>query len=125
MSKALAILLLFIFSVTQTEFGQLLKFPLLFEHYNKHLQQNQTLSFIEFLKDHYAKEHQDKDQTEDRRLPFLTSMSQSSNIAVVPVAILPQKPVKNVIKKFYLLNDQHNLPKVFHSIFHPPQSIIG
>jgi hypothetical protein len=123
MSKTLAILLLLIFSVTQTEFGQLLKIPFLFEHYSKHHRQNHTLSFIDFLKDHYSKEHKDGDKTEDRKLPFLSAMSQSSGIAIVPLAILLQKPVKSVCKQFCLLNDPHDLPQVFHSIFHPPQRL--
>jgi hypothetical protein len=125
MTKALTICLLFIFSVTQTELVQLLKLPFLFEHYSKHLQQNHTLSFIDFLKDHYSKSHQDQDQKEDSKLPFLSSIPQPFIIAIVPSIALPQKPFKSVFNKHYLLNDQHHLPQVFYSIFHPPQTITG
>jgi hypothetical protein len=125
MTKALTILLLFIFSVTQTELGQLMKLPFLFEHYSKHRQQNHSLTFIEFLKDHYTKDHQDKDQKEDRKLPFLSFINQSSIAVVTPSTALPQKPFKKVFDKHYLLNDQHHLPQVSNRIFHPPQAIIS
>lgn len=125
MCKILTILLLFIFSVTQTELGQLLKLPFLFEHYSKHRQYNQALSFIDFLKDHYSRDHQDQDQKEDRKLPFHSSICNPSIIAIVSTTALPQKPFKSVFNKHYLLNDQHHLPQVFYSIFHPPQAILG
>lgn len=121
MRKIFAILLLFIFSVTHTEFGQLLKLPLLFEHYSKHHKQNPKLSFIDFLKEHYSQEHQDGDKTEDQKLPFLTAMSQASGIAIVPLANLPQQPVTCIGKQFCLLNEQYKLPRIVHSIFHPPR----
>lgn len=125
MTKALTICLLFIFSVTQTELGQLLKIPFLLEHFSRHRQENKSLTFIDFLKDHYSKDHQDQDLAEDSKLPFLSSISQSYNAAIVPVTIMPQKPVKSMSGKHRLLNDQHSLPQAFHSIFHPPQGIIG
>lgn len=125
MTKVLTICLLFIFSVTQTEVGQLLKLPFLFEHYHKHQRLNQALSFLDFLKDHYSKEHKDMDQKEDRKLPFLSTISPSSNVVIVPIATLLQKPFKLVMKEYFLLNDQYHLPQVFYPIFHPPQAIVG
>lgn len=125
MTKALTICLLFIFSVTHTELGQLLKIPFLFEHYSKYHQQNHALSLIGFLKDHYSKDHQDHDQNEDSKLPFLSSIPQPSIIAIVPSTALPQKLFKSVFFKHYLLNDEHHLPQLSNSIFHPPQAIIS
>ncbi|MCU7551828.1 hypothetical protein OCK74_22100 [Chitinophagaceae bacterium LB-8] len=125
MIKALTICLLFIFSVTQTELGQLLKLPFLFEHYSKHHQQNNALSFIGFLKDHYSRSHQDQDQKEDSKLPFLSSISQPPIIAIVSSTALPQRSFKSVLNKYYLLNELHHLPQIFHSIFHPPQDFIS
>ena len=120
MRKVLAIWLLLIFSITQTELGQLLKIPSLVEHFHTHRQQNSTLSFIDFLKDHYTKSHQDKDQSEDRKLPFQSSQFQSSSIAIVPFTIILSTLVKSIINKFYLFNDQYVLPQLYYPIFHPP-----
>jgi hypothetical protein len=92
MYKTLTILLLFIFSVTQTEMGQLLKLPFLFEHFNKHHQLDNTLSFVDFLKDHYSKGHQDQDQEEDSKLPFISSIPQPSIIAIIPSTALLHLP---------------------------------
>jgi hypothetical protein len=125
MTKALTICLLFIFSVTQTELGQFVKVPLLIEHFITHRNESTSLTFIDFLWDHYSKDHQDQDQKEDRKLPFLSSISQLSIIAIVPSTALLQKPFKKELKKYFLLNDQHHLPQVFYSIFHPPQAITG
>ena len=44
---------------------------MLFEHYSEHKTQNNTITFIDFLKIHYQGNHApDSDDSEDRKLPF-------------------------------------------------------
>ena len=55
-----------------TELHQLLKIPLLIQHYMHHRSKDTTLSFLEFLKIHYtdSQHPNDNDDREDNELPF-------------------------------------------------------
>lgn len=65
----------YLFGTTEVE--QLLKLPVLFEHYAEHRQENSNISFTDFLYMHYADtDHNDVDQDRDMQLPFKTNCSQ-------------------------------------------------
>ncbi len=64
------ILLLLIFSLSGTEFGQLLRLPLLINHYLEHKKGHSDLSITDFLLIHYSRQHQEGANEEDRQLPF-------------------------------------------------------
>jgi len=68
----LAILLGALILSGSTEIHELLKFPLLIQHYLQHQKKDASLTFIEFVKIHYSdKEHPtDNDDNEDNKLPF-------------------------------------------------------
>ena len=124
MRKFLTIALLLLFTVTQTEFGQLLRLPLLAEHFYKHRQQDGT-SLIAFLKEHYTREHHDDDAAEDNQLPFKSSFSQPAAFMLVPAAPDAQQPVCSLTTKRYLLNDPEVRPRPVYGIFHPPRAFIS
>lgn len=63
-------MLLLIFSLSGTEFGQLLRLPLLINHYLEHKKGHSDLSIGDFLQIHYSKQHQDGANEADRQLPF-------------------------------------------------------
>jgi len=66
-----SILLLAVFTMPATEMHQLLKLPLLFEHFHTHRMEDPTISFIGFLRMHYDYTAQpDEDHDQDMRLPF-------------------------------------------------------
>ncbi len=70
MRKKLAILLISLHLLGNTEAGQLFKLPQLIEHYAQHKQDNQSLGFIDFFIMHYGGDdgtHADDDQ--DQQLP--------------------------------------------------------
>ncbi len=62
-------ILIFVFSAT--ELHEILKFPILFQHYSEHKQSNNKITFFSFLKDHYLN-HKGKDanDSKDMKLPF-------------------------------------------------------
>jgi hypothetical protein len=69
----ISILLLSLYLVSATEFYQLLKLPLLVEHYIEHKREKSDLSVWEFLRIHYASGiDYDKDYEKDMKLPFKT-----------------------------------------------------
>ncbi|MBU0697528.1 MAG: hypothetical protein KKE39_13540 [Bacteroidetes bacterium] len=71
MKNFISILLLSSFLLSATELNQLLKTPLLIQHFIKHEKENPKLSFIGFLEMHYFNgDPRDADYDQDMRLPF-------------------------------------------------------
>src|SRR5690606_40917351 len=64
-----------------TAFGELLKLPLLFQHYLEHTHEDNSVNFFKFLEQHYSEkythDHQQNDQHE--KLPFKTADGQFSS----------------------------------------------
>lgn len=71
MKKAIPIFFLAIYLLSTTQLIELLKLPILFEHYREHSQINKNLSIIAFLDIHYAQPTIiDDDYDKDMQLPF-------------------------------------------------------
>ncbi|PTT35446.1 hypothetical protein DBR28_12260 [Chryseobacterium sp. HMWF028] len=70
--KLISILLLSLYLVSTTELYQLLKMPLLIEHYIQHKSLNPEMSFTAFLKTHYDNPVKDSDHDQDQKLPFVS-----------------------------------------------------
>ena len=81
MKRFTAILLLISLTFAQTELNQLLKLPIVFEHYLEHADKNAALSMLEFFVMHYfEKQVKDLDYDRDMQLPFKTVNPQLLNI---------------------------------------------
>ncbi len=66
-----AILFLSVYLLSYAEFYQLLKLPILFEHFREHRQTDQTISFLSFIRIHYFdKTIIDDDYQRDQQLPL-------------------------------------------------------
>ena len=114
------ILLLVLLTLTQTPLGQLIKLPVLIEHYHKHKLQD-GVSLLGFLKDHYTSEHNDADQPEDERLPFKTMLLQHIDFAVVPAVVKPDFAVCFENPAKLLFRDIYTPQQHLCNIFHPPR----
>ena len=114
------ILLLVLLTFTQTPLGQLIKLPILIEHYYKH-KLHDGVSLLEFLNDHYASKHYDADQPEDERLPFKTMILQHTDLAVVPAAVKPDFAVCFEIQAKLMFRDTYTPQQHLCNIFHPPR----
>jgi hypothetical protein len=120
MKIAVTILLAILLTFTQTPLGQVLKLPFLVEHFYKHKTQNHA-SLLEFLIDHYSKEHNDADRSEDKRLPFKSVILQNMGFAIVPnipkadFSLTVDDAKKMILPGFYVPT-QH-----LCRIFHPPR----
>ena len=68
MKKALAIVLLSVYVFSSTEMHQLLKVPVLVEHFIEHKALSGSLTFLEFLSVHYASDT--SHDMHDHELPF-------------------------------------------------------
>jgi len=117
-----AILLLVVLTVTQTPLGQLLKVPVLIEHFFKHKKQD-GVSLLKFLIEHYSPGHNDADRSEDDQLPFKSMILQNIGTALVPGIIKADFSLvfdvpKKLTRQGCYVPHQH-----LSSIFHPPRLI--
>jgi len=71
MKKAISIFFLSIYLLSTTEAYQLLKLPVVFEHFDEHRALNKHISFMQFLEMHYLHgDPQNADYDRDMQLPF-------------------------------------------------------
>ena len=70
-----AIFFLSVYLISTTELSQLLKFPVLVEHYVEHKEKNPEISIVDFLVLHYNNHLEnhphDDDYDQDQKLPFI------------------------------------------------------
>ena len=75
--------------LSTTQLSELLKLPILIEHFIEHKQENKDLSFFRFLDIHYAHGNpKDADYDTDMKLPFKTL----SNSNITSVCFCSQIP---------------------------------
>ena len=72
LKKTIVILFLLVFVSSNTELHQLLKLPVLMNHYLDHLKINQDESFFNFISEHDSSQPDHSDQ-EHHNLPFKTT----------------------------------------------------
>lgn len=71
MKRFIAIFFLLVYVISLTEFNQLVKLPVLVEHFKEHKSKNKELTLLKFLAMHYADEQAgDADHDTDMKLPF-------------------------------------------------------
>lgn len=103
---------------------QLLKIPVLVEHFMEHKTDNQNISFSRFILLHYfGNEPRDADHERDMQLPFKTNNCVVATVAVVvpePVMI-SAAPEMVETRSFPKVKDDHHLPNHVKNIFRPPQ----
>ncbi len=121
MIRLAAIGLFLIYLISFTEFKEVLRLPLLVQHYGEHKAQAGEMSFVEFLTMHYKTDvaHDDR----DNRLPF----KDCNHSFIVQVVVLPIQKISLSDRMevntpsyqfFYLLHE----PKLIAAdIFQPPK----
>ena len=116
-----------LYLLSSTEAHQLLKLPVVFQHYAEHKQENKSISFIQFLAMHYLHgSPKDKDYSRDMQLPFKSSADCPSSTAPafvpVMVEIIPVKPSEISLNKNSFLQYQILLSSYLANIWQPPKS---
>ena len=107
------------------EFHNLLKIPVLFEHYQEHRAQNSVSGFWSFITLPYLDAYViDDDYQEDRQLPFRDTdcglVVNTSICSFTPVVFDIQPPAEP-IREFFLFNDGHAPQFTSFDIFQPPR----
>lgn len=118
-------MVIYIFSATAI--AELLKLPLLVEHYYDHQQENSTTSLMAFLTLHYYSENgTDKDTKEDNQLPFksLSSATTVSFISLMPpaVSVTILKPERAVNPSFSIYKELFLSSQYLAAIWQPPRN---
>jgi len=120
--KLISIVLLLVLFVSNTEFHQLMKVPVLISHYLEHRQSDRSLTFTDFVLAHYMDGHS-QDQ-EHRHLPFKSHECQHMLLLAVPEAntmqhIAFQMPVNEVA----VYSEGIYNSAALNAIWQPPQFI--
>lgn len=126
MKKWVALFLLCLYLLGTTEAHQLLKIPLLVQHYFEHKSENKNITLISFLNMHYADTVvYDDDYAQDMQLPFKTH---AENFCVIAVPLLPVPKFEvqvvlhgEVEQTLPIVNDPNYSFLSTQDIFQPPK----
>lgn len=126
MKKATAILFLFIQLSATTEFSQLFKLPILWQHYHEHKQGNKDVSFISYLAIHYLNgDVKDADYERDMQLPFKTTthyqVTSVASILPAPITTV-EPPVYNHLSEIVPSDDTFISSQFLSAIWQPPRA---
>ncbi len=125
LKKLFAISFLFIYLFSTTELYQLLKAPLLIEHFIEHREENKNMTLGRFLYIHYAMgDVKDADYDKDMKLPFKTHdncVTAISNVYLPSVKVSIEKPMRFLEKKNFAGKDQFLVTSFLSNIWQPPR----
>ncbi len=127
MQKAICILFLGVYLFSSTELRQLLKFPLLIQHYIEHKEQDKNITIWKFLSIHYEEATViDIDYSKDQQLPFKSTDGYSGSAlgSFVPTAFysLVEKTFKEESVQ-YIVSNEFLISSVYlSSIWQPPKA---
>ncbi len=104
--KAAVVFLTTLFFISNTEFHELLKVPVLIAHYLEHKSETPDLTLAQFFSIHYNSNNtKDEDYARDSQLPFKTTEHLSSSVTVFLSHFTVKLPVpylnNNVELPFY------------------------
>lgn len=123
--KLVAILFTAIYLFGATEASQLLKLPVLVQHYYEHKAGNASVTLVQFLHMHYmGHDNDDTDNLRDMELPFKTM----DDCCMITFNSLPPQKLQvievveyEIQQEFTLLNDGAPSSISIRDIFQPPR----
>lgn len=126
LKKFLSIFLLSIYLISITELSQLVKLPLLMEHFTEHKQKDVDMSLWKFLQIHYSQNKlNDADDEKDMKLPFKSHHGCISSIVSESVPFnyyyFTSKPVFSHSNSYSSYTEQFLTSACLTSIWQPPK----
>lgn len=114
--------------LAQSPLNQLLKFPILINHYLEHRQQNANLSFVDFIKAHYSdKVVHDNDSDRDMQLPFKKCITPFFVFVIIQdkINITVSTVIHGFVKPNQIFSSNWNPQNSLSVIWQPPkQSLV-
>jgi hypothetical protein len=105
---------------------QLLKMPMLIEHYFDHRGENKDLTLFQYLNIHYSNPHpKDSNDAKDKRLPFKSTYDCASAISgnyILTETFALERPESEEPKKQAVYKNQFLLNNLFTKIWQPPRT---
>jgi hypothetical protein len=127
MSRLIATIFFSIYLLSTSELDQLMKIPVVFQHYHEHIRMEGNISFTAFLAEHYLhSDPKDPDYARDMQLPFKTqghSFFFLLTPATAPRSTLTELQVFSALASTRFANTcDYFIPTGFHKgIFQPPR----
>lgn len=127
LKKLIAIFCFTVYLFSSTEAYQLLKLPLLVQHFADHKKENKYITLLQFLDIHYMHgSPKDKDYDEDMKLPFKTCSHNFASVVAMVVPSqefsLPPQPVSFVQQTKFVVRDQFFSSSFSARIWQPPRA---
>lgn len=123
--KFISIFFLAVYLLSTTQMFELLKMPLLVEHYIEHKEENKNLSFLDFLEFHYLYGNpKDADYDKDMKLPFKTiSCLGNSTSIFIPQTGTDINKITSFVDDYKGSSEYsfHYTRSFFSSIWQPPK----
>lgn len=128
MRQSIALTLLFFYLFTSAEFNELLKFPILVEHYKEHQQEQPEITFASYVCQHYAHgDVDDADKGQDKKLPYKSiDFTHSVCFTVVPTVTCIEFIKTIDFKELKSPSSFYTFPfssATFSSIWQPPKIV--
>ncbi|MGV3530022.1 MAG: hypothetical protein ACO1OO_14060 [Flavisolibacter sp.] len=126
MKKGIAIFFFAVYLLSTTQFSEVLKLPVLIEHFVEHRTDNSELSFLRFLSIHYLHgTPKDADFDRDMQLPFKdiseSSFTAATYTAPAPIFINVKKPVYKPGEENLFAGTANYSYQYLSSIWQPPR----
>jgi len=126
LKKLIAILFCCAYLFSTTELHELIKLPLLIEHFAEHREQNKHITSWRFLYIHYAMEDvKDADYDKDMKLPFKSHDNCVAGNTTIYLSLSEklsiQTPVQFLEKKSFETEDQFLHTSFLSNIWQPPR----
>ncbi|MFT4023752.1 MAG: hypothetical protein QM664_08215, partial [Flavihumibacter sp.] len=106
---------------------QVLKLPVLVNHFIEHREQNPNIGFLFFLKEHYHKHTiMDNDDQRDQQLPFngKDCLTASAQVCMEePASLELRVPEATIAREYNITPDCFQTNHHVHSIFQPPKTV--
>jgi len=124
--KTLSILLLSAYLISSTEFSQMLKLPLLLEHFNEHKTWNEGTTLWSFMIMHYTNNDvKYADHDKDMKLPFKSKEGSLNSLSLSFIqnftSIKLGNPFERELKIYRILNDHVFNSTFLSTIWQPPK----
>jgi hypothetical protein len=119
-----AILFLSLMLFTQTELHQILKLPILVQHYFEHKAENKNITLAGFIVLHYFSGNPvDDDYARDMQLPFKTSdcLQVITSIVIPEQIVISNEPFLVSANPYFKVQNDWIPSNYMADIFRPPQ----
>jgi hypothetical protein len=121
--RLMSILLLALYLTSFTEMHEVLRLPILLEHYAEHKNQVSDMSFIEFLEMHYKSDvtHDEHDSQLPFKVPGHSFTAQAIALPTQKIIVFKITPVTIVSYSFTYTEASFSSPS--EAIFQPPRLV--